>query len=75
MINRLWFQAKKTGEFDIACAQHCGVHHYKMRGQLTVLGEKEFAAWMAQATALAQSSYDAADKTAHWGWDWHRGTK
>jgi cytochrome c oxidase subunit 2 len=75
MINRLWFQAKTTGQFDIACAQHCGVHHYKMRGQLTVLSETDFAAWMAQATALAQSSYDAADKTAHWGWDWHRGTK
>ena len=75
MINRLWFQAKKTGEFDIACAQHCGVHHYKMRGQLTVLASQEYAAWMAQAAVLAQSSYDAGDTTAHWAWAWERGNK
>src|SRR5262249_42487612 len=24
MINKMWFQAKQTGEYDIACAQHCG---------------------------------------------------
>jgi len=32
MINRMWFQAKETGEFDIGCAQHCGTNHYKMKG-------------------------------------------
>jgi cytochrome c oxidase subunit 2 len=75
MINRLWFQARETGEFDIACAQHCGVHHYKMRGQLTVLSAHDFQAWAAQASALSQRAYDADDKTAHWGWDWARGTR
>jgi cytochrome c oxidase subunit 2 len=72
-INRLWFQAKETGEFDIACAQHCGVHHYKMRGQLTVLSDKDYQAWTAQAAALARSAYDQGDAAGHWGWDWERG--
>ena len=31
MINRMWFQAQETGDFDIGCAQHCGVNHYKMK--------------------------------------------
>ncbi len=31
MINRMWFQAKETGAYDIVCAQHCGTNHYKMR--------------------------------------------
>ncbi len=73
MINRLWFQAKKTGDFDIACAQHCGAHHYKMRGQLTVMSEADFKAWSAQAGALSQRAYDAEDPGSHWGWDWEKG--
>ncbi len=74
-LNRLWFQAKETGVFDIACAQHCGTHHYKMRGKLTVLSEAEYAAWAREAQALSARAWDAADTTAHWGWDWSRGTK
>jgi cytochrome c oxidase subunit II len=72
VVNRLWFQAKELGAFDIACAQHCGVHHYKMRGQLTVVTQEAFADWAAQASALAQRGYDPQDRSAHWGWDWHR---
>ena len=40
MINRLWFQAKETGEYEIGCAQHCGANHYKMKGMLTVLSSR-----------------------------------
>jgi cytochrome c oxidase subunit 2 len=75
VINRLWFQAKELGMFDIACAQHCGVHHYKMRGQLTVLSPAAFAAWSEQASALSQRGYDPDDQSAHWGWDWSRGQR
>jgi cytochrome c oxidase subunit 2 len=72
MINRLWFQAKETGVFDIACAQHCGVNHYKMRGRLTVLSRAAYDAWAENASALGVAAYDAADLTAHWGWAWTR---
>lgn len=74
-IFKLWFEAKETGVFDIACAQHCGVHHYKMRGQLTVLSDAGFRAWAAEATATSARSYDPDDKAAHWGWDWTRGMR
>jgi cytochrome c oxidase subunit II len=69
-INRLWFQAKENGEFDIACAQHCGTHHYKMKAKLTVLPEAEFKAWATEASINAKRSYDPEDKSAHWGWEW-----
>jgi cytochrome c oxidase subunit 2 len=72
MINRLWFQARERGRYDIACAQHCGVHHYKMRGELRVLPPEEFASWAAQASALAQRNYDPEDASGHWGWEWNR---
>ncbi|HEY0706598.1 MAG TPA: cytochrome C oxidase subunit II [Polyangia bacterium] len=72
MINQLWWQAKDTGVFDIVCAQHCGVNHYKMRGKLTVLPPDEFAAWAAEASALSRESYDERDRTANWSWDWDK---
>ena len=72
-ITRLWFQAKKTGVFEIACAQHCGVNHYKMKGRLTVLPKAPYAAWAREASALSAAAYDPNDKAAHWGWLWQRG--
>jgi cytochrome c oxidase subunit 2 len=70
MTNFLWFQAKDAGEFDIGCAQHCGTHHYKMKGHLTVTEEGDFKQWMAQAGQNSKNQYDPEDKDAHWGWDW-----
>jgi cytochrome c oxidase subunit 2 len=46
-----WFQATKTGEFEIGCAELCGMGHYKMRGRVFVHTPDEFTAWMAQQAA------------------------
>jgi len=69
----LWFEAKETGEFEIACAQHCGVHHYKMRGVLTIYEPDRYRAWLGEAQANARVAYDAADTLGHWGWRWDKG--
>jgi cytochrome c oxidase subunit 2 len=69
-INSFWFQAKDVGDYDIACAQHCGPHHYKMKGQLMVMPRAEFDAWLKEASAQAARSYDPTDTEAHWGWEW-----
>jgi cytochrome c oxidase subunit II len=66
----LWIAAKESGEFDIACAQHCGVHHYKMRGRLTVYEPETYRSWLNVAQANARVAYDAADTSGHWGWPW-----
>jgi cytochrome c oxidase subunit 2 len=42
----IWFEPTETGEWDIACAQLCGVGHYRMRGYLTVHTAEEFEAWL-----------------------------
>ena len=39
-------QADTTGNWEIACAQLCGLGHYRMRGQLFVHNKADFAAWM-----------------------------
>lgn len=69
-VTRLWFQPVETGSFELACAQHCGAWHYKMRGELTVLDEAAYATWSSRAAADATLRYDAADVEAHDGWPW-----
>lgn len=70
MITRLWFVAEETGEFDIGCAQHCGVHHYKMKGRLTILEPDEYKAWHDRMSAIALRGFNKDDTGAQWGWDW-----
>jgi len=54
------FQVTQTGEFEIACAQLCGVGHYRMRGQFIVKTPEEYATWMAeQEKELAAELGDA----------------
>ncbi len=44
----VWFEATETGDFEIACAQLCGIGHYRMRGYLTIHTGEEYAAWLAE---------------------------
>ena len=44
----VWFIPTKTGDWEIACAQLCGVGHYRMRGYLTVQSQEDFDAWLAE---------------------------
>jgi len=41
MTIEIWFTAKQTGDFEIACAEHCGLGHYRMRGQVHVVPAAE----------------------------------
>lgn len=47
MTTRAWFRATRTGAFEIACAELCGVGHYRMAAWLFVHSPEEFAAWQA----------------------------
>ena len=48
---RLWIQATKTGRWEIACAELCGLGHYRMKGFLTVETPDALAAWLAATKA------------------------
>ena len=47
MDQQMWFKSKKTGDFDIVCAELCGWGHYKMKGQVTFLPRPEYEAKLA----------------------------
>lgn len=44
--------------FEIACAQLCGLGHYRMRGFVTVLPEEEFQAWLDEQVQEKQETGD-----------------
>lgn len=62
-VLRGWFQPKKLGSYDIACAQHCGVHHYQMGGTVRVVSDAEYRAWSA-AMSLDGARLHAEDARA-----------
>ena len=67
---QLWFQATQGGTFDIGCAQHCGVNHYKMHGSVTSETPEQFNQWLNVFSTDAKRRWDEKDAEAHWGWDW-----
>lgn len=46
--NFMWFTAEKLGEYDIFCAEYCGMQHSAMLSKVEVLTEEEYSAWYGQ---------------------------
>lgn len=69
-ITRLWFEATRSGEFDIACAEMCGTNHYLMKAKLIVLPKDKFNTWQTQAFELARAGNDLDNPDNYWGWKW-----
>jgi cytochrome c oxidase subunit II len=49
----VWFEATTPGEYPIACAELCGLGHYRMRGSIIVHEAADFEAWQAAEIARA----------------------
>jgi cytochrome c oxidase subunit II len=43
---QVWFNATTTGNYDILCAQYCGLRHSSMLARLIVVQPDKFDAWM-----------------------------
>jgi cytochrome c oxidase subunit II len=51
---RMHFTPTQTGDYEIACAELCGLGHYKMHGMLKVVSQDEFDKWLAAREAEKQ---------------------
>jgi cytochrome c oxidase subunit 2 len=51
--NKMWFEATKTGRYDILCAEYCGQLHSYMLSSVTVLPVAEYEQWLSSAPNLA----------------------
>lgn len=66
MVTSIYFLPDMAGQFNIACAQHCGLGHYRMKGSFVVEEPTAFQAWLATQAPEASA-------TGGWAWDWQRG--
>ncbi|MEM7482232.1 MAG: hypothetical protein AAF481_13735 [Acidobacteriota bacterium] len=54
-------EGKDDVNFEIACAQLCGLGHYRMRGFLTILPQDEYDTWMDEQVALKAEEAEGGD--------------
>ncbi len=42
----LWFESKRTGDFNIFCAEYCGKDHSRMISMLHVVSKEDYRKWI-----------------------------
>ena len=56
----VWFEATRSGEFQIGCAELCGLGHYRMRARVMIHEPEEYERWLTEQIA----SHAVAGETA-----------
>ncbi len=56
MSTSVTFTPIKVGEYEIACAELCGLGHYRMRAFLSVMSEGDFQNWLSEQAAATAAS-------------------
>ena len=52
MVIKMHFKAEKIGEYEIACAELCGLGHHRMRSFLRVVSPEDYEKWLAEEVKL-----------------------
>ena len=61
MKTRIWFEGNRVGHWEIACAELCGLGHFRMKGFISVDTPADYEKWLAeQAAAQAPEAPKAA---------------
>ncbi|MFT5313924.1 MAG: cytochrome c oxidase subunit 2 [Paraglaciecola sp.] len=54
-VSYIWFTPTVLGEFEILCAEFCGLGHFNMRGHVEVQEVADFEHWLAKQATFASS--------------------
>ena len=54
LMIHMHFRPEQTGNYEIACAELCGLGHYKMHGIMRVVSEQDYEKWLAAREADKQ---------------------
>ncbi len=52
----MWFLPEQVGEYDIFCAEYCGLRHSYMSSKVKVLSPEDFKAWYSAQPAATTSA-------------------
>lgn len=64
----LLLEPVREGRYEIACTQHCGLNHYKMRATLDVMDDAAFGRWAHAESVLAKQRAGARTSDGMWAW-------
>lgn len=62
-VNYLWFYPAKEGQYQIMCAEYCGLNHAYMLGKLIVMPQDKF--WQWYSIPMPADTTKKADTTAN----------
>ena len=48
IVTFYWFEPNKIGEYEVLCAEYCGVGHYAMRGGVEVQSTEDYSKWLSE---------------------------
>ena len=48
LITYYWFEPNKEGDYEVLCAEYCGIGHYGMRAKVVVDNEENYEKWLEQ---------------------------
>ena len=48
IVTYYWFEPNKVGEYEVLCAEYCGVGHYAMRGGVEVQSTEDYNKWLSE---------------------------
>jgi len=55
IVQPVWFTPTRTGRWDIACSQLCGLGHFRMKGVYEVLEQSDFDAWLKEEASYLEN--------------------
>jgi cytochrome c oxidase subunit 2 len=54
IVQPVWFTPTKTGRWEIACSQLCGLAHYRMKAFYTIDTQEQYQRWLNEEAAALQ---------------------
>ena len=54
IVQPVWFTPMKTGRWEIACSQLCGLAHYRMKAFYTIHTPEQYEAWLQEEETALQ---------------------
>jgi cytochrome c oxidase subunit II len=56
----MWFLPEKVGEYDLYCAEYCGLRHSYMNANVKVLSQADYTTWYADSSTVVKTGEVAA---------------
>jgi len=56
----MWFLPQREGEYDLYCAEYCGLQHSYMQANVKVLSKEKYDLWYSDSTSVDSTAADGS---------------